>query len=230
MNNIAENINFIKDKILSIKENYSVKNDITIVAVSKTFPPSFIKEALNSGINNIGENRYQEAKPKIKELIDLKIKWHFIGTLQTNKIRKIMELFHLIQSVSNIKHIDKIDAIAEEKRIVYPFFIEINIGGEKNKSGFLIDEIKDAIDKIKEKKNIVLKGLMCIPPYSENSENSRAYFGKMKNIFDELKKENNGTNILLEELSMGMSEDYEIAIQEGATMVRIGRAIFGKRG
>ncbi len=230
MKYIENNLKNIKERISLIKKENSIERDITIVAVSKTFTPLHIKTVFESGIKDIGENRYQEAKPKIDELNDLNINWHFIGTLQTNKIRKIMNSFSLIQSVSEIKHIDKIDSIAEEKKVVYPIFIEINIGEESNKSGFSIDETGKIIERIKERKNIVLKGVMCIPPYSSNPEDSRKYFQKMKKIYDELRENNNGKNIQTEELSMGMSDDFEIAVEEGATMVRIGRGIFGKRG
>jgi pyridoxal phosphate enzyme (YggS family) len=230
MKYIENNLKNIKDRISLIRKEYSIEREITIVAVSKTFTPLHIKAVCESGIKNIGENRYQEAKPKIDELSGLGIIWHFIGTLQTNKIRKIMESFDLIQSVGEIKHIDKIDSIAKEKGVVYPVFIEINIGKEENKAGFPVDDIEYIINHIKEKQNIVLKGMMCIPPYSPNPEDSRKYFIKMKKIYDEAEKMNNGKNIRLEELSMGMSEDYLIAIEEGATMVRIGRGIFGKRG
>jgi len=228
MKGIRERIKEIKDSIKSIKKKNSIERDIKIIAVSKTFPSQAIKEVYKEGIKDIGENRYQEAIKKIEELKDFDIYWHFIGTLQTNKIRKIMEKFSIIQSVSKIKHIEKIDEIAKEKEIVYPFLIEINIGEEKSKSGFLKNQIDDVLDIVSRKNNIILKGFMAIPPYNPNPENSRKYFIEMKDIFDRYRAYITD-NISIEELSMGMSEDYLIAIEEGATMVRIGRGIFGER-
>ncbi len=228
MKGIRERIIDIRNSIETLKKEKSIERDIKIIAVSKTFPSDAIKEAYESGIKDIGENRYQEALKKIEELKELDINWHFIGTLQTNKIRKIMEKFSIIQSVSKIKHIDKIDEIAAEKGISYPFLIEINIGEEKSKSGFLNEQIDEVLDIISNKNNIILKGFMAIPPYSPEPENSRKYFIEMREIFERYRAFVSD-NVSIEELSMGMSEDYLIAIEEGATMVRIGRGIFGER-
>ncbi len=228
MKGIKERIKKIKSNIESVKAEKGINREVKIIGVSKTFPAEAIKEAFEAGIRDIGENRYQEAIEKIKILEQLSINWHFIGTLQTNKIRKIMNSFSIIQSVSKVKHIEKIDEIAREKGIIYPFLIEINIGEEKSKSGFLKSQIDEILDIVSKKDNILLKGLMTIPPYSPNPEDSRKYFVEMREIFEKYRAYLSD-NVSIEELSMGMTEDYLIAIEEGATMVRIGRGIFGER-
>ncbi len=228
MKGIKERIEKIRENIRSVKEKRGIEHEIKIIAVSKTFPPEAIEEVYKAGIKEIGENRYQEAIKKINELKDFDINWHFIGTLQTNKIKKIMDSFSIIQSVSKTKHIEKIDDIAREKGIKFPFLLEINIGEEKSKSGFLKEQLDEIFDFISKKDNILMKGFMTIPPYDPNPQNSRKYFVQMREIYEKYKPFSSD-NISVEELSMGMSEDYIVAVEEGATMVRIGRGIFGER-
>jgi len=229
MEEIGKRINRLKQDINRTKEKFNINKDIKIVAVSKTFNSACIHNAFKNGMKFIGENRYKEAKSKIDKLKDLNIVWHFVGKVQSNKIRKVMNNFDLVQSVSKAKYIKKINEIAETRNICYPFFLEVNIGREPNKSGFLKEELEDVFELLHSKKNIKLKGLMCIPPYTDVPEDRRKYFTWMKDIFEDYKKYNNGESIQLTELSMGMTEDYNIAIQEGSTMIRVGRKIFGKR-
>ncbi|WP_292467423.1 YggS family pyridoxal phosphate-dependent enzyme [Methanolobus sp.] len=197
-----------------------------LICVTKTVDPERINEAIRAGATIIGENRIQEFEDKCDYL--LPCKKHFIGHLQTNKTKKVVELFDLIQSVDSLKLAHEIDQKAREAGKVLDVYVQINIGSEPQKYGFGLDEIKQTIKKVQTLENIQVTGLMCIPPYV-SPEEARLYFRKMKTLFDELQQENAG-NINIQELSMGMSGDYQVAIEEGATMVRIGSAIFGDRG
>jgi PLP dependent protein len=213
---------------MGIKENIEqIRKEIvnaSLVAVTKKRTVEEIKEAINSGVKTIGENRIQEAESKYNELKDYfkknKVEFHFIGHLQSNKIRKAVEMFDVIQSVDSLKLAEEINKIAEEKNKTQRIFIEVNIGEEQQKSGVLPKGVIRLVKDVIKLKNIKLEGLMCIPPYSDDAEDSRKYFKQMKDLFDETG---------LKYLSMGMSKDYRIAIEEGSNMIRIGQGIFGER-
>ncbi|MCP4157741.1 MAG: YggS family pyridoxal phosphate-dependent enzyme [bacterium] len=225
---------------MSIKDNYDkiraniekacqrVKRDpseVQILGVAKAQPSGKIKEAYECGIKFIGENKTQEAEVHQGDLDSLDVEWHFIGKLQKNKINRILKGFDFIQSVDGVKSLEHI-----HKRVSDPIevFIEINIGDEKNKSGFTIDGLKKAINYISMLDRVKITGLMALPPYSDDPEDIRPYFRKVRELKDEL----NGMDLPtfdIHHLSMGMSGDYEIAIEEGATVVRIGTALFGRR-
>ncbi|MDD2439571.1 MAG: YggS family pyridoxal phosphate-dependent enzyme [Methanosarcinaceae archaeon] len=209
----------------NIKSILAEIGDTTLVCVSKTVEPERINEALRAGATILGENRVQEFEAKCAQLLPCES--HFIGHLQTNKIKKAVQLFDVIQSVDSLKLIRKIDQRARVLGKVQKVYLQVNIGNEPQKSGFRVEEIKKAITEIPSLKNVCVEGLMCIPPLL-SPEQTRPYFRKMKYLFEEMKQENQD-NINFCELSMGMSNDYRIAIEEGATMVRIGSAIFGKR-
>ncbi|AKB26274.1 pyridoxal phosphate enzyme, YggS family [Methanosarcina sp. MTP4] len=196
-----------------------------LVCVTKTIEPERINEAIRAGAAIIGENRVQEYEDKCEDILPCET--HLIGHLQTNKVKKAVDLFDLIQSVDSLKLIRNIDRRARDIDKVQKVFLQVNIGNESQKYGFGPGEIKNAIDEIHSLGNVRLEGLMCIPPFLP-SEQTRPYFRKMKTLFDEMKQENRD-NIDLRELSMGMSSDYMTAIEEGATMVRVGSAIFGER-
>jgi len=209
--NIAENINKLK-----------IPQNVTLIAVSKKKPVEFIEEAYNSGHRDFGENYIQDAIPKIKNLKHLKdIKWHFIGHLQSNKAKTAIQYFDMIQSVDSKKLAKKIDEACAEINKKIHVLIEVNIGSEENKSGIPKENLVELLDFIASLNNIKLMGLMCIPPFDENPI---PYFKEMKNIYNEYKQKYKLTT-----LSMGMSNDYEIAIENGANMVRVGTKIFGKR-
>ncbi len=199
-----------------------------LVCVTKTIDPERINESIRAGATIIGESRVQEFEDKYEEL--LPCEKHFIGHLQTNKVKKVVQFFDLIQSVDSLKLIRDIDRKANAIDKVQKVFLQVNIGKEPQKYGFGLDEIEVAISEIRLLKNVQVGGLMCIPPFV-SPEETRSYFKRMKVLFDELKQENSGNqdNIDIQELSMGMSGDYKIAIEEGATMVRVGSAIFGDR-
>nr|WP_321498309.1 YggS family pyridoxal phosphate-dependent enzyme [uncultured Methanolobus sp.] len=199
-----------------------------LICVTKTVDPDRINEAIKAGATIIGENRVQEFEEKADRL--LSCEKHMIGHLQTNKVKKAVEYFDVIQSVDSLKVAQEIDKRAEDIGKIQKIFLQVNIGDEPQKSGFKIDDIGQEITEISLLNNVRVTGMMCIPPYVP-PEQVRPYFRKMKALFDELKAETQGKfdNIDLKELSMGMSGDYRVAIEEGATMVRIGSAIFGER-
>ncbi|UGV41593.1 YggS family pyridoxal phosphate-dependent enzyme [Methanococcoides orientis] len=212
---VDENVKMILKELGSIK----------LVSVTKTIDPDRINESIKAGATIIGENRVQEFEDKCDEI--LPCERHLIGHLQTNKVKKAVQHFDVIQSVDSLKLIQDIDKKAKDINKVQKVFLQINIGNEPQKFGFGSDEIDQVLTEIHSLKNIDVKGLMCIPPYV-SPEQTRSYFKKMKALFDEIKQVDQN-NIDIQELSMGMSNDYRIAIEEGATMVRVGSAIFGNR-
>jgi hypothetical protein len=209
----------------NIKRILEEIGDRTLICVTKTIEPERINEAIRAGATIIGENRVQEHEDKSEEILPCET--HLIGHLQTNKVKRAVEYFDVIQSVDSLKVINNIDSRAGDIDKVQRVFLQVNIGNEPQKHGFRLDKIKEVIKEIRSLQNIRVEGLMCIPPFVP-PEQARPYFQKMKALFDEMKQENRG-NIDIQELSMGMSNDYMVAIEEGATMVRVGSAIFGER-
>ncbi|ADE36453.1 YggS family pyridoxal phosphate-dependent enzyme [Methanohalophilus mahii] len=209
----------------NIKRILEEIGDKTLVCVTKTIEPERINEAIRAGATIIGENRVQEYEDKSEKILPCET--HLIGHLQTNKVKRAVEYFDVIQSVDSLKVINNIDTRAGDIDKVQRVFLQVNIGNEPQKHGFRLDRIKEVINEIRSLQNIRVEGLMCIPPFVP-AEQTRPYFQKMKALFDEMKQENGG-NIDIQELSMGMSNDYMVAIEEGATMVRVGSAIFGER-
>jgi hypothetical protein len=193
-----------------------------LVCVTKTIDPERINESLWAGATIIGENRVQEFEDKYDYI--LPCERHLIGHLQTNKVKKAVQFFDVIQSVDSLKLIQEINRKAKAVGKVQNIFLQVNIGNEPQKFGFAPEGVGQVIADIRSLKNVHVKGLMCIPPFV-SPEQTRPYFKKMKALFDEMKQENQD-NLYIGELSMGMSNDYRIAIEEGATMVRIGSAIF----
>jgi pyridoxal phosphate enzyme (YggS family) len=200
-------------------------SDVRLVAVSKTYPPAVIQEAWNSGQHVFGENRVQDALPKIAEL-PAKAEWHFIGHLQSNKIRKALPAFTLIHGVDNLELAQQINRIAGEMGLTANILLEINVSGEATKFGFSPADLRENLEGLLCLPNIRINGLMTMAPYSEDPETARPVFSKLRILRDELAAQSGQA---LPELSMGMSGDFEVAIQEGATIVRIGSSIFGHR-
>ena len=226
-NQIKENYFEILENIQkSCKKADKKPEEIKILGASKKQSPEKIKIAFELGIKLIGENYVQEAEKKINELEKLPIEWHFIGRLQTNKVKKALNLFSLIQTLDRIKLAQEIQKQAEKKNLIVPVLIEVNIGKESTKGGVDPEKVEEFIEKVKNFNRIKIIGLMCLPPYEENPEKVRPYFIKMRELFERLKPYMNSD---FKELSMGTSNDYFIAIEEGTTMVRIGEALFGKR-
>ena len=227
---IKENIKKVKDIIAEtcIKCNRKTE-DITVVAVSKTFDTAKIIEAYENGLKNFGENYVQEFLKKHEELSNKKdIKWHFIGHLQTNKIKHIYDKVHLLHTLDSIKLAEKLNNTLKKNNKVLNALIQINIGEDPNKYGINKEEITKFLDKVSSFKNLKIKGLMTITPFFDNPEKVRPFYREMKKIFDKVFNYS-ADNIEIKELSMGMTNDFHIAIEEGATIIRIGTAIFGKR-
>lgn len=197
-------------------------DEIKLVAVSKTHPAETVEAAIDSGALVFGENKIQEAETKIREINDERAEWHLIGHLQSNKARKAVKLFDVIQTVDSLELAERLERIClEENRTNLSVFIEVDLANEQTKNGVKEKDLPQLINYLQICKCLKLDGLMLIPPYFENPEEVRPYFRKLREIRDE-KLPNGG-------LSMGMSHDYEIAIEEGATVVRVGTAIFGAR-
>ncbi len=192
---------------------------ITLVAVTKGVDASAIRAAFDCGLRDFGENRVQEAEDKIAQLLDLKpdVTWHMVGHLQSNKANAAVELFDIIQSVDSVRLAEILSRRAEKP---LPILLEVNVFGETTKSGFTMDEITTAVEEIRQLPYLKIMGLMTIAPLVAELEEVRPVFRKLRELRDSLG---------LEHLSMGMTDDFEVAIEEGATMVRIGRAIFGSR-
>jgi pyridoxal phosphate enzyme (YggS family) len=227
--NISENISAVRSQIARAATRASRDpNEIKLVAVSKTHPPEIVRQAIDEGQAVFGENKVQEAGPKIDEIGRGSAEWHLIGHLQSNKARRAVQLFDVIQSVDSLELAERLERICiEEGREALSVFVQVDLAGEATKSGATRPELDTIAAYLKTCKCLRFDGLMILPPFFENAEDARPYFQKLRAIRDELSSKkffaNNG------ELSMGMSHDFEIAIEEGATVVRVGTAIFGTR-
>jgi pyridoxal phosphate enzyme (YggS family) len=193
--------------------------EITLVAVTKTIEPPLIQQAFKAGIRNFGENRIQEAKGKIEKLSSLEPSpaWHLIGHLQTNKAKTAAELFHMIESVDSVRLAEMLSSHALHN---LPILLQVNVSGESTKSGFSPAQVPAAVERISGLPNLEIRGLMTIAPLTDNPEEVRPVFRQLRSLRDSLG---------LEQLSMGMTDDFEVAVEEGATILRIGRAIFSER-
>lgn len=225
----------IKDNIAAVRERIDaaakragrVPEEIKLIAVSKTMPVEMLKEAYEAGQRDFGENRVQELVPKMEEL-PADIRWHLIGQLQKNKVKYISGKTELIHSVDSIGLAQFIDKEAKKRGVVSDILLEVNIAGEKSKSGFKPEEVLDAAEQISALDGVRIRGLMTVAPLVENAEDNRIYFRNLKHLYIDMQNKNMD-NSMVDTLSMGMSGDFEVAVEEGATMVRVGTAIFGKR-
>ncbi|GBE33058.1 hypothetical protein BMS3Bbin05_01993 [bacterium BMS3Bbin05] len=201
-------------------------DEVELIAVTKTVGIDRIREALDAGLRTFGENRLQEAVPKIRYFGDRpEITWHLIGTLQKNKARKAVELFDVIESVDSRELLEKIDQYAGELGKLQGVFIQVKLSEEETKHGIPPARVPELVETGEALENIKVEGLMTIPPFYDDKEKARPYFRRLRELRDELKGK--GHDII--DLSMGMSNDFDVAIQEGSTLVRIGTAIFGRR-
>lgn len=225
---IKDNLNTIKDRIATAaKRSGQNVEDIMLVAVSKNFPVDAIEMAIEEKIMNFGENRVQELIQKY-DILSERCKWHLIGSLQTNKVKYIIDKVHMIHSLDRLKLAEEIQKRAESCNRVIDCLIQVNVSGENTKAGISPDEVYEFAKAVSQYPNIKVKGLMTIAPYTEHPENVRYVFKQLKNISVDIDQENID-NIDMRYLSMGMSHDFEIAIEEGANIVRIGSSIFGER-
>ena len=236
---IAENVIQVHERIAAAARRAGRDlSAITLMAVSKTFPPDAIREAYAAGIRVFGENRVQEFAVKFDALRDLReIEWHLIGHLQSNKAARAAELFGAVDSVDSVRLADKLNAagdaasrVSTNKHVPLPVLIEINVGGEEAKSGVSPDskELEELLADAQRWKNLAIRGLMTVPPYTDDPEGARPYFRKLREIRDEIAARKLA-GVSMDTLSMGMSHDFEVAIEEGSTCVRVGMAIFGER-
>ncbi|MFC1998027.1 YggS family pyridoxal phosphate-dependent enzyme [Chloroflexota bacterium] len=215
---IAQNLKAVEQRVAMACERAGRSPDeVTIIAVSKTKPAEVVEAAFEAGSTNFGENRVQEAEEKIAKLSHINPTWHLIGHLQTNKVKIAVQLFDIIHSVDSVKLAGVISAQADKEIEV---LLQVNVAQEESKGGFTVAELPQALETISKLPNIKVQGLMTIAPWVNDTEEVRPVFKRLKELDDSLG---------LKHLSMGMTDDYEVAIEEGATMVRIGRAIFGAR-
>jgi len=228
MSGIEENIKDIRSCIERSAEKSSRRaKEIKLVVVTKTVEIDRINEAIRGGIDIIGENRIQEAEAKFNQLTE-RVEKHLVGHLQTNKAKKATELFDLIQSVDSVRVAEAISRKALEKGRVMDVLVEVNTSGEATKFGVEPDRVLSLIETISKLEGIKIKGLMTIGLFSDNAEDTRPCFRKLKTLFEEIKSANI-PNIEMRYLSMGMTSDFEVAIEEGSNMVRVGTGIFGPR-
>jgi pyridoxal phosphate enzyme (YggS family) len=210
--------------------------EITLIAVSKTHPAKLVQRAIAAGASDFGENRVQEADEKIDSIaraylngVTVRPRWHLIGHLQSNKARRAVKLFDLIHTIDSADLLERLERMcAEEGRAELPVLLQIDLAGEKTKTGAREDELPELLKKAEACKQVRLAGLMTLPPFYEDAERVRPFFRRLRELRDDLR----GRGVFgagVGELSMGMSHDYKVAIEEGATMLRIGTAIFGQR-
>jgi len=200
-------------------------DDVSLVAVTKTQPPEAVQEAIDAGQLLFGENRVQEAKAKIP-LLPGRARWHFIGHLQKNKIRHVLPLFELIESIDSLELARDLDRIAAEAGAFPRALLEVNVAGEGSKFGFAPAKLPEQMEALLALERVQIEGLMCIPPPMPRAEDARRYFAMLRELRDRLAST---SGISWRQLSMGMSGDFPVAIEEGATLVRVGTAIFGER-
>ena len=225
----------IADNLASIQERISKaalragRNpaEIRLVAVSKTVSAENIQQAIAAGVTILGENYVQEARNKIAR-VGSQVAWHFIGHLQSNKARNAVDLFSMIHSVDRLSLAEALDEEANRQGKILPVLIQVNISGEESKSGIDPQETLQLLQRIAGLQHLSIQGLMTMPPWFEDPEDARPYFIALRKLREELSREKI-PGVVLQELSMGMSGDFEVAINEGATLVRIGTAIFGPR-
>jgi len=220
---------YVSDRMRrAIREAGREEGEVRLVAASKSVTVDRIREAIDAGVQIAGENRLQEALPKIEALKGARISWHFIGQLQRRKARAVVGVFDLIHSVDSLELATEIDRWAEVAGLRQKILIEINLGAESKKAGFLADEVEEALPRLAALRHVAIEGLMAVPPLVREAEQSRPYFRRLRELAGRLMRQGL-PGVSLTELSMGMSNDYVVAIQEGATLVRLGTAIFGGR-
>lgn len=225
---LKENLAVVEENIAkACKKAGRDRSEVTLIAVSKTKPVSMLQEIYDENIRHFGENKVQELCDKIEQMPQ-DIHWHMIGHLQRNKVKYIVGKVALIHSVDTYRLAEEINIQAKKKNVVVPILVEVNIAEEESKFGTSAEDAMLLVSEIAQLENVQVKGLMTIAPYVENPEDNRAYFRKIKQLSVDIGNKNID-NVSMEILSMGMTGDYMVAIEEGATMVRVGTGIFGER-
>ena len=230
MEDVAYNLSIVQKRITqAARRARRNPQDIRLVGISKTFPPNAVQAASRAGLSDFGENRVQEALNKSERLSDLvDTSWHLVGHLQSNKVRKAVTLFDWIHSLDSDTLLRRIVQTITPETKSPQLLVQVDLAGEVTKHGASTEDARRLFDVAVEHSNARLRGLMTIPPWSDNPENSRPYFRKLRDLRDRF-LDDGVDPTMLTELSMGMSHDIEVAVEEGATMVRVGTAIFGKR-
>lgn len=227
---LAQRLTRVRARIAAAADRSSrAREEVSLIAISKTQPSAVVSKLIELGATDIGENRVQEAEEKIAEVGRDKARWHLVGHLQANKARRAVTLFDVIHSLDSIDLARRLDRLCTEAgRESLPVLIQVDLGHEETKSGIDETELRSLVNEVGSLKRLQLIGLMTLPPFFENPEDNRPFFRKLRELRDELAAQGafvNGKG----ELSMGMTHDFEVAIEEGATMVRVGTAIFGER-
>jgi hypothetical protein len=228
-NSLRTRVETVRQRIAAAARRANRSTDeITLLAVSKTHPAAAVQEAIAAGLTDFGENRVQEAETKIPQFAT-KVRWHLIGHLQSNKARRAVELFDVIHSLDSIALAGRLERICEElNRPVLPVLIQIDLGQEETKTGIDETDLPGLVAAVGRCSRVKLRGLMTLPPFFENPAEARPYFQRLRQLRDELQTKGafaNGAG----DLSMGMTHDFEVAVEEGATIIRVGTAIFGER-
>ena len=226
MSSIAENLDRVREQIsTAAAKSGRTSKDVELVAITKMHPAESVREAIEAGQVLFGESRVQEARAKIPE-VPSNCRWHFVGHLQKNKIRHALPLFEMFHGIDSLSLAQDINRIAEQEGLYPRILLEVNVAGEGSKFGFAPDALGQQMEALLALPRMSIEGLMCIPPLVMESEDSRKFFVQVRKLRDSLEKE---FSLKLPQLSMGMTQDFPIGIEEGATLVRVGTAIFGER-
>lgn len=226
---LEQNLARVRERIArAARSSGRSPEEVKLVAVTKTFPVEVIRQAIELGVTCFGENRVQEAREKVPA-IGREVEWHLVGTLQRNKVKYVFDLFDMVQSLDGFLLAQEIDRRARILGAVMPVLVEVNVAGEASKSGVGREELLPLLERLSDLQHVAVKGLMTIPPLATNPKDAGPCFRELRRLRDQLAARQI-PGIALEELSMGMSADFEVAVAEGATMVRVGTAIFGERG
>ncbi|MBI5537848.1 MAG: YggS family pyridoxal phosphate-dependent enzyme [Deltaproteobacteria bacterium] len=223
---IGQALGAVKERIARAAERAGRRpQDVLLVAVSKTKSAAAVREAYEAGQRDFGENYVQELAGKASSLSDLPdLRWHMIGHLQTNKAKQVLKIAHMVQTVDSVRLAAELGARAQQAGKRLPVLLEVNVGAEEQKSGVSLHQARDLMEAVGQQEALELRGLMTVPPFELDAEQTAPYFRRMAELREEL-----GGALLLPELSMGMSHDFEVAIEHGATMVRVGTLVFGSR-
>ena len=225
---LTENYDLVYQNVVdAAKKAGRNPDEVTLIAVSKTKPVSMLQEIYDHGCRHFGENKVQELVEKY-EVLPKDIKWHMIGHLQRNKVKYIVDKVFLIHSVDSVRLAEEIDKQAAKKQVICNILVEVNVANEATKFGLMVDEVVSMVEEISKFSNIRIKGLMTIAPYVVDSEENRSIFHNLKQLSVDIMQKNID-NVTMDVLSMGMTGDYEVATEEGATLVRVGTGIFGER-
>ena len=225
---IKENLEEVREKIRqACQRSGRREEEVTLISVSKTKPVEMLEEAYEAGSRDFGENRVQEIMEKYGQMPE-DVRWHMIGHLQKNKVRQVIDKAVLIHSVDTVELAEQIEKDAAKRDLTVDILLEVNVAEEESKFGFRTEEVEATVMKIKDLPHVHIKGLMTIAPFVSNSEDNREVFKKLYQLYVDIRSKNID-NVNMSVLSMGMTGDYEVAIEEGATMIRVGTGIFGAR-